>query len=40
MKIYSLQTSAADREASGTLPRENPQTYPQEMWITRALRFC
>jgi hypothetical protein len=40
MKIYSPQTCAIDREASGALPRENPQTYPQEMWITRMPRFC
>jgi hypothetical protein len=29
MKIYSRQICAADREASGALPKENPQTYPQ-----------
>jgi hypothetical protein len=31
------------RDASGAsfaLLKENPHTYPQEMWITRAPRFC
>jgi hypothetical protein len=40
MKIYSPQARATARGASGALPKENPQTYPQEMWITPALCFC
>jgi hypothetical protein len=40
LKFSSLPTREAIQGACRALLIENPQTYPQELWITRALHFC
>jgi len=40
LNFYSPPTPARIRDGSGDLPKENPQTYPQDLWITAWLHFC